>query len=152
MFTESRALALPHTRREKCIVARSAAANSPPFYRNHPRFSRPNSRLISLDPLELSKFSSLTDTNAIPLSPPPLPRGMLPSDPRSVCALNQFRIVSHELYSRDDIVERYWLLSLSVSLLRARTVRDWRFEEFRKRFRSIRYARHAAYWFIFIKR
>lgn len=65
----------------------ATAANSPPFYRDTPRFSRPNSRLISLDPLELSKFSTLTDTNTA-VAPP---RALL---------CNQFRIVSRELHSR----------------------------------------------------
>jgi len=36
---------------------------------SRPRFSPPNSRLISLDPLKLSKFSTLTDTNTT-VAPP----------------------------------------------------------------------------------
>lgn len=66
------------------------------FYRNPPplpRFSPPNSRLISLDPLELSKFSTLTDTNTA-VAPP---RGTLQS------VLDRFTRVILATILRSDI-------------------------------------------------
>lgn len=72
----------------------AAAANSPPFYRNPPHVSLHRiSRLISLDPLELSKFSTLTDTNTA-VAPP---RGALQS------VLDRFTRVVLATILRSDI-------------------------------------------------
>lgn len=72
-------------KREKCHCCSQRPRIALRFARNPtpPHFSPPNSRLISLDPLELSKFSTLT-----------------PLLPHHAVLCNQFWIVSHELYSR----------------------------------------------------